>query len=698
MVLCAHSSLAQSWSQVTPSPPTPSARNRGAMAFDAARGLSMLFGGYNGTATPLGDFWAFNGSSWQQLGGTVPAARWGHSMVYDTRRERLVLFGGFQPSPGSPLPDAIGLDDTWEYDGFGWTQRPTTTQPSPRGYFGMTYDPIRQRTVLFGGAGPNTTYLQDTWEWNGTTWTAVNLPVRPSIRRGPAMAFDMERAEVVLFGGGAFGTQFGDTWVYNGTTWTQRTPATSPPARWESTMAFDPLCGQALLQGGTTFDYQTIFGDSWLWSGVTWTQVVGTQPSARHGVAAAFDLQAGRSLWLGGHDGGGFRSDLWAREGGCNRTMSTLAAAVAGQVAQYRYNYPSTATNHLYFELWTRRNSSAFVLPISGFVPAGLTRVDVLSILWQGAGVLATGGRQDTAPFAIPNLPAVVGFTFDVQDMDIDLASNFLHWAGNDIEATVAPGGVSLGPTLNMVAIPPGTFQMGSNASTGSPYFSSPVERPLHAVTITQPFWMGRHEVTQAQYQAVMGSNPSWFQGASWLNAANRPVERVTWFNAVAYCDALTVQEAAAGRLPAGYEYRLPTEAEWEYCCRAGTSTEYHYGASLVCGQASFHYSHHTGSVCPSPHGAWTAVVGSYPANAWGLHDLHGNVWEWCLDSWDGSANYPAGPVSNPYLIGGFSRVIRGGSWNFDSGSCRSAERYLDIPTQASFSLGFRVVCAPILP
>jgi formylglycine-generating enzyme required for sulfatase activity len=256
-------------------------------------------------------------------------------------------------------------------------------------------------------------------------------------------------------------------------------------------------------------------------------------------------------------------------------------------------------------------------------------------------------------------------------------------------------------PALNMVAIAPGTFQMGSPLTPLSvaPFFNQPQSQPVHAVTITQPFWMGRHEVTQAQYQAVMGSNPSFFQGASWPNAANRPVERVSWFNAVAYCDALTVQEAAAGRLPAGYEYRLPTEAEWEYCCRAGTTTEFHYGGTLVCGQANFAYSYHTASSCSTPGGVSTAVVGSYAANAWGLHDMHGNVFEWCLDSWDGSANYPAGPVSDPYVTNGPVRVERGGSWSNDSYICRSAIRNGLNPSNANNSVvGFRVVCAPVLP
>ncbi|MBL8726040.1 MAG: formylglycine-generating enzyme family protein [Planctomycetes bacterium] len=681
--------VAQSWSQVTPSPanPAPSARNRAAMVYDTARGQALLFGGYDGTTTPRSDFWSFNGTGWQQLGGTVPAGRWGHGMVYDTRRERVVLFGGFQPSLGNPLPDAVALQDTWEYAGFGWTQRTPTAQPSARGYFGFAYDPIRARSVLFGGAGPNTSYLQDTWEWNGTAWTLVNTPARPSIRRGPAMAFDLERAEVVLFGGGAFGTQFGDTWIYNGTTWTQRALATSPPARWEATVAFDPLCGRTLLMGGTTFNYQTIFSDSWNWDGATWTQVAGTQPSARHGVAAAFDLQAGRSLWAGGRDAAGFRSDLWGWTGGCPRTMSTVTPAVMGQTAQYRYSFPATAVNNPYFELWTLRNPNAFPLQVPGIVSVGLTRVDLFFVLAQNFGVLGASGVQNTVPFAIPNTNAVVGFTYDVQDVDIDVACDHMYWASNDVEATVWSG--SLNPALNMIAIAPGTFQMGSVAAGAA---------PVRAVTISRPFWMGQDEVTQAQYQAVMGSNPSNFQGSSWPNAGQRPVERVTWSNAVAYCDALSVQEAAAGRLPTGYEYRLPTEAEWEYCCRAGTTTEWSFGSSVSCSQANFAGAGTFGTGPCVPPGQ-TTVVGSYAPNAWGLRDMHGNVWEWCLDAWVSS--HSSGAVTDPYVLStsGPNRVIRGGSWGSGQGLLRSAHRQdSQVPTATNFNLGFRVVCAPVLP
>jgi formylglycine-generating enzyme required for sulfatase activity len=861
--------LAQ-WTQWTPNPPTPApgVRNHAAMAFDAARGQTFVFGGYNGTPTPLGDFWAFDGAGWQQLGGPKPSARWGHGMVYDTRRERLVLFGGFRPSPGNPFPDAVAFGDTWEYDGSTWTQV-ASTGPSPRGYFGCAYDPIRQRTVLFGGAGPNATYLQDTWEWNGATWTAVNPATRPSVRRAPAMAFDIERAEVVLFGGGALGTQFGDTWVYNGTTWTQRTPATSPPARWEAAMAYDPTCGRALLHGGATFSYAPVYGDTWQWDGFNWTQTAGAQPSPRHGAAVAFDLQAGRVRSFGGRGSAGFLDEFWERAGGCNRTMATLTPAVAGQTAQYRYSYPPSGVGNIFHEVWTLRNPSAFLLPIPGFVPVGLTRVDVFFILLLNAGVLGPSGQQDTLPFAVPYSPSVVGFTYDVQCLDVDLSNLYVYWADNDVEETVAvgattasftasptigtvpltvqfadtstfatswqwdfqndgvidstqqnpsfvytspgtfnvrlvatgpggsnavtqaglittveapsfmvtpstgasapltvqfagsasfpvtqwawdfqndgtndalgqnptftytangvysvrltvtttvapftrtlvrPGAVFVNPifgtpvnaALDMVVIAPGTYQRGSPVTplNVAPYYNQADAQPVHPVTISRPFWIGRYEVTQAQYQAVMGGNPSSFQGPSYPNAAQRPVEQVSWNNAVAYCTALTASEQAAGRVPAGYVYRLPTEAEWEYCCRAGTTTEFHFGPTLVCGQANFGLSYHSNTNCTINQ---TAVVGSYAPNAWGLHDMHGNVSEWCHDAWDGSANYPSGAVTDPFVASGPNRVLRGGFWFFNSSNhCRSAFRSSNTSSSlfGYYFHGFRVVLAPLL-
>ncbi len=236
-----------------------------------------------------------------------------------------------------------------------------------------------------------------------------------------------------------------------------------------------------------------------------------------------------------------------------------------------------------------------------------------------------------------------------------------------------------------MVQIPAGTFSMGSNAAGGAPYFGIANTRPVHSVTISQSFWMSETEITQAQYQAMMGSNPSYFSGA------NLPVEQVSWHDARAYCAALTAQEQAAGRVPPGMEYRLPTEAEWEYACRAGTTTEFNVGSSLLCGQAKFGYSNHADSSCNSN----TLVnVGSYAANAFGLYDMHGNVWEWCLDSYSG---YSGAALTDPFMTGGSTRVLRGGSWLNLSSSCRSAYRADGSPGHSPRHIGFRLVLAPVL-
>ncbi len=208
-----------------------------------------------------------------------------------------------------------------------------------------------------------------------------------------------------------------------------------------------------------------------------------------------------------------------------------------------------------------------------------------------------------------------------------------------------------------------------------------PSEQPPHTVNLTQPFWIGRHEVTQSEYLALMGTNPSPLVGP------NMPVYGVTWSEANAFCATYTASERTAGRVPANYAYRLPTEAEWEYCCRAGTTTEWHTGNTLASTQANFN----------RPFGGQPSDVGTYPPNAWGLTDVHGNVWEWCLDSWDGTPNYPSSTATDPFTSTGIGRVYRGGSWSFSDQICRSAFRHIFIPGLSSNAIGFRVVLAPIV-
>ncbi|MBL8801225.1 MAG: formylglycine-generating enzyme family protein [Planctomycetes bacterium] len=304
----------------------------------------------------------------------------------------------------------------------------------------------------------------------------------------------------------------------------------------------------------------------------------------------------------------------------------------------------------------------------------------------NGVFVVDWDAFQIANPTALGN-PWSVGDTVFVQSWYRDplavKTSNLSNATELTLRAPVPTPCVSAVPGL--VLVPAGTFFMGSNAANGPPYFGEYNDPVVRQVTISYCFWMGATEVTQAQYTALMGTNPAWFPGA------NNPIETVSWFDAQAYCAALTVQQSAQGGVPAGYHYRLPTEAEWEYACRAGTTTEFNVGASLFCNQAKFGYSDHSNSVCGQ---TGTAPVASFAPNAWGLHDMHGNVFEWCLDS---HAAYAAGPVTDPFVTGGTWRLLRGGSWYDNTNSGRSARRVQNPPSTAGKYFGFRVVLAPIL-
>lgn len=228
------------------------------------------------------------------------------------------------------------------------------------------------------------------------------------------------------------------------------------------------------------------------------------------------------------------------------------------------------------------------------------------------------------------------------------------------------------GLAIAMVPIEPGTFMMGSPEDEEE----RQQDERQHRVTLTQPFWLGATEVTQAQWQAFMGSNPSHFAGAG----GDAPVEEVSWNDVIEFCRKLTDRERATGRLPEGYVYTLPTEAQWEYACRAGSTGK--YAGDL---DATGWYESNSNST--------THRVGQKRANAWGLYDMHGNVWEWCLDLYGA---YPSGRVSDPHgSISGHIRVLRGGGWHSASKALRSAERSRDSPEGSSSGLGFRVALAP---
>ena len=238
---------------------------------------------------------------------------------------------------------------------------------------------------------------------------------------------------------------------------------------------------------------------------------------------------------------------------------------------------------------------------------------------------------------------------------------------------------------------PPGKFMMGSpKMEVDRDDNEDQVE-----VTLTQGFWLGKYEVTQAEYEKVMGKNPSWFSatGSGKSEVADQdtsrfPVEHVSWLEAEDYLKKLTEQERAAGRLPTGWEFRLPTEAQWVYACRAGTTTATAFGDSLSSKQANFDGNYPYNGAEEGPVLKRTCEVGSYPANAWGLHDLHGNVWEWCQDWY--ADNLPGG-TDPPATQAASYRVNRGGSWSSYGGYCRSAYRNYYAPGYRFLHIGFRV-------
>jgi formylglycine-generating enzyme required for sulfatase activity len=251
---------------------------------------------------------------------------------------------------------------------------------------------------------------------------------------------------------------------------------------------------------------------------------------------------------------------------------------------------------------------------------------------------------------------------------------------------------------MKLALIPAGSFMMGSPRNEAD----RDDKEERHEVTISKPFYMGVYEVTQEEYVRTMaGTNKA--QHRSTFKGDRNPVENIEWQLAQAFCDQLSSrpEEGKAGR-----RYRLPTEAEWEYACRAGTKTAFHFGDSLSSKLANFNGNYPAGGGEKGNYLRKTAPVGSYPPNAFGLHDMHGNVAEWCAD-WYDPEYYLNSPEMDPrgpplgvvptkftnFANKNFFVVTRGGSWVDDGAGCRSAYRFRAMPNTQYRMIGFRVVC-----
>lgn len=261
---------------------------------------------------------------------------------------------------------------------------------------------------------------------------------------------------------------------------------------------------------------------------------------------------------------------------------------------------------------------------------------------------------------------------------DVEASGFFRLQINTNTPAALLPG---------YVWVPAGSFTMGTPDTEP---LRRTVEGPLTVVKIAQGFWMSRLETTQREWASVMEVDD-----AS-VAEPDLPMMSVSWEDANDYCARLTERERTAGRLPQGYVVRLPTEAEWEYACRAGTQGPSVFGDSLSSTNANFDGSKPYGDAAKGPALNRAVVGGQYPPNAWGLHDMHGNVWEWCSD-WHPN-RLPGGKVTDPVGAGSVrQRALRGGGWHNEGAACRSGYRYLIGPIFRASSTGLRPVIAPAL-
>jgi formylglycine-generating enzyme required for sulfatase activity len=290
--------------------------------------------------------------------------------------------------------------------------------------------------------------------------------------------------------------------------------------------------------------------------------------------------------------------------------------------------------------------------------------------------------------WCLPPAALLAGLVLMRPTSELDGAPAPLPRAGKELTNSIG---------MKLVRIPAGKFLMGSPMSEQGHNSS---EAPQHEVEITKPYYLAVYEVTQSEYQKVMGNNPSAYSATGSRADAVRgmdtrrfPVENVTWLESVSFCEKLSAlpAEKAARRT-----YRLPTEAEWEHACRAGAkeSQPFHFGKALSSLQANFNGGSPYGGAAAGPNLGRPTTVGSYQPNAWGLHDMHANIKEWCAD-WLQEDYYKNSPRIDPRgPATGTNRAIRGGSWLNGGSLCRSADRSRYPPTGKLGHVGFRVACA----
>ncbi len=470
----------------------PPARNAAPMAFDASRGKTVLFGGFDGNVNVARqDTWEFDGVTWLQRNPTnSPGGRWNHAMTYDAARNRVVLFGGVRPGIGI-------VNETWEYDGVTWTQRQSLVAPAGRAAAAMVFDPVRNVVVMFGGFNINNVSYADTWEWNGTDWTLRSTAATPSARFGQGMAYDAVRNVVVMFGGSLTSTDANDTWTYNGTNWTLKSPTTAPVGRSALSLAWDAQRSRVVLFGGASASFTFNYGDTWDWDGSNWTQsplVRGDglwNPGARDGHSCAYDVRSERVVVHGGNSANGCKDDLWSWNGvDWVKQLSTGARPSARSGAQLWFD-PSSNEVRLFGggcgttfqnDLWSLALPVYSRSEMYGIGCAGVLGLPTLTVEAPSAPIVGTtfNLRLTNIPGVI--LPAVAAYGYSRTlwnglPLPVDLAAVGLPGCNlyNSAEATfglTAPNGT--GTILWPVQIPNNPALLGGEVFLQTLQFELP--------------------------------------------------------------------------------------------------------------------------------------------------------------------------------------------------------------------------------
>lgn len=342
---------AQTWTQLLPAPyPTTLARRSGGMAFHPVQGGLVMYGGLqSGPTLTLNDTWSFDGATWTQLTpATTPPPRWGHRMVYDSRRARIVTFGGRSPTT------TANANDTWEWDGTDWQQMSPATSPSARAFYSMAYDERRGKTIIYGamsGSTIGTAGGNQTWEYDGLTWTQVVTPFTPPGLETPAMAYDKGRGVTVMFGGYYGGvpgaTMYNLTWEYDGTDWVQRAPTTSPPGRYRAGCVYDESRGRVVVYGG--YGAGALL-DTWEYDGNDWTQILNAGPAKATEGYMGFLPTLQQAVYFGGSGPGGTNNETWTYYGPTTAIAAQFGqgcAAGGGPVSLTPTTRPVLGTNYV---------------------------------------------------------------------------------------------------------------------------------------------------------------------------------------------------------------------------------------------------------------------------------------------------------------------------------------------------------------